>query len=586
MPFIWNSESNIPPRELPQPVPPGEITYEVALVANSVNMSEIVAYNTAQVAFNIVDAPTGANSTLPGMWNVLTINTATINIATINIANIITANMNNATILYGYVTGDPTSNLGIADKHYVDAAMANVPTGGSDLEAIINAKGDLLIGSGYHTATRLPVGTAGQVLESDASTPTGLAWKTIGGVIQTHNLWIQTHYTPALKTNQVLLRSADEIVMNDGLRTSGWANLIGDIRISGAGGLDAGSEQPNMWYEIYAIHNASNGQMALMFHQGAQYQIDQLFLPTTDSGSPLRQVTGSIIKLAQSFQAGNTGPLTSVELEISKTGSPTGTIWVTLEADNVGYPSGTPLANSRIMDVARLPTDKARVRFVYDTSASVTQNTKYHIVYQGDYTLSDSNYTRMWGLIAGGYANGAASQYTSSWGAAASADFWFKTFVENTLSTAPTLPPNYTHYGLISYVYNDAASNFKPYIQKDRWMLMGVSNPWRAFTSNTGFIEAVDLGAFVPPVQTCVVKFTAWTANGSPFLAIPIGTVASTDMPIVQSEASGSVSANVRNTSIATVQLGQYPPIIVEGRVILTRMQNVNCRLYITEVEF
>ena len=592
--FIWNSNPNIPPANLPIPVPPGEITYEVAVVANTVNAGGTLSYNTPNVGFDVLYELPSANINVAhftnASFNNITVNTANISTATINVANIQTANILSANIRYGYVGSDPTSNLGIASKHYADAAAANVPTGGSDLQNIIDAKGDLLVGTGFHTAARLPVGTDGQILIADSTANTGLRWKIISGVTSFHNLWIQTHYDISVQKHQLLLRFADEVVMNDGTRVSGWNNLVVDIELSGAGGLDTGVEGASHWYEVYTIGNSSNGQIALMLHRATEVLRDQSLTTTTDTGITVRKLSGgTATKVAQSFIPALAGPLTSVELEVSKTGSPTGLIWVTLEADSGGFPSGTPLATSRVMDVSRLPTDKARMRFLFDTNTSVSLSTTYHIVYQADYTVSDANYTTIWGLASSGYANGSANEFRVAWFTSVSlggaADLWFKTFVRSTPTTTPTLPPGYDQFALISYVYNNSSSDFKPYVQKNHTIALSYLEDWKAFTAVTGLVEAVNLNDTVPPVG-CMVKFQIETAHGTPQKSFPIGGVACTDLPIVFGQSGGQIAANTVYSPNPGRSLGFYGNMIVEGGVVLARLQNTNSALYVSTIKF
>jgi hypothetical protein len=234
------------------------------------------------------------------------------------------------------------------------------------------------------------------------------------------------------------------------------------------------------------------------------------------------------------------------------------------------------------------------MRFLFDTNTSVTTGTTYHIVYQGDYTASDTNYTTWWGTIAAGYASGSSKEFRGAWGSTLPTsgvqDLWFKTFVKSTPITSVTMPAGYDQRCLISYVYNDSNSKFKQYVQKNRSMVMSVSSDWKAFTSITGLIEAVNLGASVPPI-TCSVQFYHWLTNGSPRTHVPIGGVASTDMPIVEVAASGtagSVSANSRglDVPVANPSLHPYGVLIVEEQVILARMQNTGCFLYTTSVLF
>jgi len=595
MAFIWNTQPNPPSTDLPVPVPPGELTYEQREVANLVNAGGTLSYNTPNVGFDILYELPTANVNVANFtnctFNNITVNTANITTASINLANIQTANILSANIMFGYVGSDPTSNLGIASKHYADAAAANVPTGGSDLQNIIDAKGDLLVGTGFHTATRLPVGSNDQILIADSTANSGLRWITIAGQELFYNLWIQTHYEPSGNDHQVILRYAGEIVMNDGTRTAGWQNKVVDIEVIGPGGLDTGAEQSSYWYEVHAIRNSSNGESNLLLHRAPRIVQDQSLITTSDTGVTLRRITGgTATKVSQSFIPGSAGALTSVELEVSKTGSPTGLIWVTLESDSGGLPSGAILATSRVMNVARLPTDKARMRFLFDTNTSVSLSTTYHIVYQGDYTASDASYTTIWGLASSGYADGSASEFRVAWFTSLSlggaADLWFKTFVQDSSRTAVTMPSGYDQRCLISYVYNDSGMKFKQYTQKNHTMVMSVSADWRCFTSVTGLIEAVDLEPFIPPVP-CSVQFYSRLAVGGPKRNNPIGGVACTDLPITDTSSGGQQTANTSASDTSSiVTFAQYGVIVLEEPVLLARMQNVNARLYTTMVMF
>jgi len=597
MAFIWNTIPDPPAREMPQAVPPGEITYEQKEVANLVNAGGTLSYNTPNVGFDILYQLPSANITMATFTNAffdnMTINTANISTATINLANVQTANILNTTILYGYVGSDPTSNLGIATKHYVDAAMANVPTGGSDLQNIIDAKGDLLVGIAANTATRLPVGMNGQILIADSTANTGLRWISSGGGLGSfHNLWIQTHYDLSVKRHQLILRHADQIIMNSGIRTVGWLNMLADITLTGVvGGLDTGVEAPSHWYEVYAIRDGGSGNVGLLLHQASEIIEDQSLTTTTDGSVNLRTVGGALTKIAQSFIPGNTGPLTSVELELSRVGSPTGLYWITIEADSGDFPSGNALATSRVMDVSRLPTDKARVRLIFDTNTSVTQGTTYHVVYQSDYALSDTNYTNIWG-VNGGYANGKSSQFNSTSNTwfnvvPSPTDLWFKIFIQTIPATPLVYPSGYDESCLISYVYNNSAGHFKPYVQKNRQISMSIASDWLAFTAITGRVEAVNLVPYIPPIP-CAVQFYVVTAHDSPNIATPIGGIACTDLPIGNGPCAGSCTANAKGLTVTSPgrSIAQFNYLIVENQVILARMANADTKLYSTLVKF
>jgi len=245
------------------------------------------------------------------------------------------------------------------------------------------------------------------------------------------------------------------------------------------------------------------------------------------------------------------------------------------------------------MDVSRLPTDKGRVRFLFDANTSVTLGTTYNLVYWGNYALSDTNYTTVWGVLAGAYANGSATEFhlnTSSWNNSVDvgggpADLWFKVFIQETPKTAVVMPTGYDQRSLISYVYNDSDSNFKGYAQLNHSMVMGVSTPWRLPIPITGLLETLDLEPFVPPVPS-VVQFICHQI-GIDNRTIYIGGAHSTDLPLGNgsSGVSGSISGNLV-PRLLTAGVGGLGEIIVENQLLLTRMKNVESRLYVSIVNF
>lgn len=77
-------------------------------------------------------------------------------------------------------------------------------------ETIINAKGDLIVGSADDTAVRLAVGTNGHALVADSVQTTGIKWAAVGDVTLTgtETLTNKTLTSPVL--NQPILSRAEE----------------------------------------------------------------------------------------------------------------------------------------------------------------------------------------------------------------------------------------------------------------------------------------------------------------------------------------------------------------------------------------
>lgn len=77
--------------------------------------------------------------------------------------------------LKGGTTGQVLSKATNTD---MDFAWVDPNDADAIQNSIIDAKGDLIVGSAADTATRLAVGTNGQVLTADSTTATGLKWAT------------------------------------------------------------------------------------------------------------------------------------------------------------------------------------------------------------------------------------------------------------------------------------------------------------------------------------------------------------------------------------------------------------------------
>lgn len=74
----------------------------------------------------------------------------------------------------GYVlTVDPAETMGVK--------WSPAGAGGGILATLIDAKGDLIVGSANDTAARLPVGSNGQMLEADSTQTLGVKWSTVAG---------------------------------------------------------------------------------------------------------------------------------------------------------------------------------------------------------------------------------------------------------------------------------------------------------------------------------------------------------------------------------------------------------------------
>ena len=557
MAFIWNPEPNLPPIVPPIVIGPEETSSKVHVVANTVNVGGAVSYNTTNVGYDVVYEFDSLNvrnmRVLTGVIDRANIGTAVINTATINQATINTANITHATINIGFFTGNATANFSMVSKQYVDNAIAGISSGsGPDTTAnLITTKGDLLVGFAPNTAHRLGVGANGQVLSVLGSSNLKQQWISTADSQEFTGLYIGTHHHPTLKRSQVLLRHADTITMDDGEVVSGWDNVTADITVSGPGGLDANSvEAANTWYEVWAIRNSTSGAKALLLHRMLDRVLDQQWPATLSLVSSLRNGNPALTavfqryssRVSQSFVPAITGGLKSVELTMSRTLTPGGNIWVSIQPENgLGNASGSILATSRPIGADFITTSSSKLRFTFDTPTIVNSGDRYHMVVEGDWPIvAAGNCINLFGNTAPlgpgqqswmanvGYTSGNLtinSGYgdsrmfnvvTSTWATSPNVsgpqDLYFKIFIEEN-STALALPAGYNQKALLSYVHNNQSSNFKEYSQHNRMMVMGFEDDWLAWNSGaTNETTAVELGNNIPPIA-CSVQFLCWTFN-------------------------------------------------------------------------
>lgn len=579
MPFQWNDNPNYPTVTPPEVLGPNEVSTQVHVVANTVNVSPILgvlSYNTTNIGYDVVyELPTlnvrdlrvdhlnGDNVNV--LFNI-TINTANIGAATINTANIV-----NATIANGMMGVNPAQNSQIATKEYVDAIAANsVPTGGN-VQLLIIAAGDLLVGVSDNTAERLPIGTAGQVLmASAASGNTGVRWAgPIGSTTSHRGLTIGTSWDTTLMNTQIVLQRVDEIVMDDGYRSNtGWngliANNLSNVATSGVGYLDTGVVQPNSCYEIYAIRNSSTGAQGLILHRAKDTQVDTNYISAPNAGRNLNVNNGATLSVslnvAQKFTATRSGPLVGIDIQLVRIGTPQGNIWLTLESNLANNnASGIILATSRKLSTAGISvtagSDTPRVRFPFDVSANVASGNAYWFVVRTDYAMANNaslNYIRVMGDAATPILpnpNGPAKFFNANTGGWANANslltidgqtsitgpsnLYHRTFIEAN-DTPVVMPTGYDQKCLLSYASTTKRSFFREYHQNGYKMSMSFHYTWCFYnagglqgtqgtdmsTANNNILsnvgtEAINLGVFVPPVP-CLVWIYKYTGINGP----------------------------------------------------------------------
>lgn len=315
-------------------------------------------------------------------------------------------------------------------------------------------------------------------------------------------LVVRTHPSEALRQSQVMF-SADAIVMDDGEEVQAWDDVVADITASGAGGLDTGSEGASRWYEIWALYNGTTKSAVL--HRALDYTTSAQYGSGEDGQHGLRDAAART-KLNQGFQVTLAGPVPYVDVKLIRSGTPVGNYWFTIESNSGGVPSGVALATSRKYNAGIHSTGTAHyIRIVFDTPATLSTATQYHLVMQGDYSVSGANYMA-WraDTTAAGYASGSKAAYDgATWTNDTDDDFLFNMWTTEN-DTSVTLPTGYTRKALIGYVYNNSGSNFVPFQALNRRVKYYINNTPASAGDN--YVAAVTangttqvLGPYIPP---------------------------------------------------------------------------------------
>lgn len=440
-----------------------------------------------------------------------------------------------------------------------------------EIVLITNRSNDTLatIIRGQQGTIASPKNIAGKTYRMSLSL-TAAMWESLRVPTQMHQgLRLRTHRDYDKANYQVELVGVDAIIMDDGVELRNdageWSGKTADITISGAGGLDTGIEQNGYWYEIYAIAK-EDGTRNLLLHYSKQWKVGTNYPVGDDATQGIRSaVDNSTVKVAQGFKVGDSGPAIAVDLRLIKVGSPTGKIYLTIETDSGGLPSGTVLATSRAYDVSRIPTASIWVRFTMMSFPTLSSLTQYHIVVQGNWTISATDYIG-WRMdqTSPTFANGSLSTYDSdgggSWTADATKDLLFSILLE-TDNNAVVLPSGYTKRCFLGWVFNNGTGNFNPFLQSDRIRrTIGLSDANSLVWSLSGVSELIDVRSFVPPreILKILIGITGTGASGA---LAAIGDLSASDI----SSSGTTVGAQaILYSGVTTQTPGQFHEFMIE----------------------
>ena len=109
----------------------------------------------------------------------------------------------------------------------------------------------------------------------------------------------------------------------------------------------------------------------------------------------VRPTTG-VLWQATSFTPSVTGILGKITLRVAKAGAPSGNVWIEIHADNSNKPNESAILvqsdNVNPAGFSTLLTTGAEQDFIFSTQYSLTANTKYWMVFNGDYAISTVNW--------------------------------------------------------------------------------------------------------------------------------------------------------------------------------------------------
>lgn len=324
-------------------------------------------------------------------------------------------------------------------------------------------------------------------------------------------LVLQTHRDASDALRKVEITACEYLVMDDGTVSRNdngeWTGQAADITVSGAGGLDVGTEEVGTWYEIYGIAK-EDGTRKLILMKSKGWFNDTNFSSGGDQWQGVRPTTANTM-LAQGFRLSGSGRVVYADLRLRRVGSPVGNLWVELRADNAGVP-GAVLATSHRVDVAKLSAvGDNSIRFTFPSTDPFLSSTptQYHVSCAGDWAIDGLNYIQ-WRAdsTAGTYTGGAKSSWNGTvWTADADDDLYFSIGTEQYVQTL-VRPAEYTKQCFLGWVFNDGSGNFVPFVQQGRrrrTTVLSFANC--SVGALNGTEQILELQVVVPPLESCTV---------------------------------------------------------------------------------
>lgn len=147
---------------------------------------------------------------------------------------------------------------------------------------------------------------------------------------------------------------------------------------------------------------------------------------TQDAAQPFGQAAASVVKAAQSFIAGSTGYVSASFYKRADTGSFTGTVTVSIQADSSGAPSGSSLASKTFTNAEwlLLPSNEKQTAIFSTPASGLTVTGLYWLVFEAS-TSDTSNCPNVGKITASAYAGGVLATYNGTSWSSTTSDLYF-----------------------------------------------------------------------------------------------------------------------------------------------------------------
>lgn len=327
------------------------------------------------------------------------------------------------------------------------------------------------------------------------------------------DLQVRTHPDADKASLQVSVLRLTQATMSDGYQYNGLTlPLTANITVSGAGGLDTGSQTASTWYSLHLIGKSSTknvADLALLLHRELDNSGDQSQLTNSTQVGLNNSSAHALIGIP--FTPSVTGIRPYMDLQLQGNGTPTGNVRVQIQTDNSGAPSGSVLATSDALNMTNLNTvaGGTRLRFIFRSPVSLTSGTKYWYVLVPSYATNASNFVGCSVVLSGSglsYYNG------SSWSVLGTTSAWFVDFVQQH-NAALTFPAGYDESCKLTYVYNQSGNVLSPFIALNKKIIFGDTTNSALATALTGTTpQFISIVQCVPPIP---VTLLGWVGNAT-----------------------------------------------------------------------